>query len=518
MLGCLPSEDLDVTLIYERGDADGDGPATQNRRRFRGFDFAIDEPGFSRVAWQHGIVEANWRVAPGTGQITNVFGWRTVEHESLADIDSTTRPIFHLFAYTEQEQISNELRYSGWLRDGWEVTLGAYVFQQDIRYRERRVLRGAWRSPFGGDQDHLTGGVFLNNDVELGSSWVLTAGVRYTFEEKDVRVATAGNSECVVVSHRCVFDFSDGDSWRNVTPKVGLQYWFGPRTQWYGHYTRGFRSGGYNLRNTSPVAPPGPFDEEEQDAFEVGLKTEFAAGRVRLNVAGFRNQVRGMQRQVTRAGVASGAVQITANTADVTIQGLEADVMAAVGDAATVSAFLGYTDGAYDRVRFDLNGDGSTVGDRDLELPRLAKLTYGVEAIYARQVGNGRLSLRLALSHRDDSEIIDDNRGVLDGGDLVDASVGFAPSDWVEYHAVRPQPARRSAAAQRLRPERVGSLDVFAAEGGAGGWPGGAGHATGATLVLARGRTPCTASPRDATRASPTVARNRFVRELSVWR
>ena len=210
---------------------------------------------------------------------------------------------------------------------------------------------------------------------------------------------------------------------------------------------------------------------------------------------------------------------MTANTADATIQGLEAEVIAAVGDAATVSAFLGYTDGAYNRVRFDLNGDGSTVGDRDLALPRLAKLTYGVEAKYARQVGDlGRLSVRLALSHRDDSEITDDNRGVLDGGDLVDASVGFAPSDWVEYHAVRPQPARRSAAAQRLRPERVGSLDVFAAEGGAGGWPGGAGHATGATLVLARGRTPCTASPRDATRASPTVARNRFVRELSVWR
>ena len=96
--------------------------------------------------------------------------------------------------------------------------------------------------------------------VNYGVSWILTAGVRYTFEEKDVGVATAGNSECVAASHRCVFDFSAGDSWRNVTPKVGLQYWFGSQTQWYGHYTRGFRSGGYNLCNTSPVAPPGPFD------------------------------------------------------------------------------------------------------------------------------------------------------------------------------------------------------------------------------------------------------------------
>ena len=141
-----------------------------------------------------------------------------------------------------------------------------------------------------------------------------------------------------------------------------------------------------------------------------------------------------MQRQVTRADVAAGGVQVTANTADATIQGLEAEFIAAVGDAATVSAFLGYTDGAYDRVRFDLNGNGSTVGDRDLALPRLAKLTYGVEAEYARQVGRlGRLSVRLALSHRDDSEITDDNRGVLDGGDIVDARVSFSPSDALEF-------------------------------------------------------------------------------------
>ena len=35
----------------------------------------------------------------------------------------------------------------------------------------------------------------------------------------------------------------------------------------------------------------------------------------------------------------------------------------------------------------------------------------------------------MSVAHRDDSEITDDNRGVLDGGDVVDASVAFSPSD-----------------------------------------------------------------------------------------
>ncbi len=429
-----PSELADVTLIYERGNSDGDGPATQNRHRFRGFDFSIDEPGFSRIEWRHAIVEANRRVGSRGGVVTNVFGWREVEHASLADIDSTTDPVFHLFAYTAQRQFSNELRYSGWLRPGWEVTLGAYAFGQDIHYRERRVIRAAWGAPFGGDQDHRTGGVFVNSDLEIAPDWLLTVGARYTIEEKDVLVATAGNSACAVESRRCEHDFRDGDTWRNVTPRVGLQFWPRASTQLYGHFTKGFRSGGYNLRNTAPGVAPGPFDEEEQDAFELGLKSEFAGGRLRLNVAAFHNRVHGMQRQVTRADVAAGGVQITANTADATIQGLEVEVLAALGDTVALSAFLGCTDGAYDRVRFDLNGDGSTVGDDRLDLPRLARLTWGIEGRYAREIsGLGRLSIRVGVSHRDDSEITDDNRGVLDGGDLVDVSVAWAPNDRVEF-------------------------------------------------------------------------------------
>ncbi len=429
-----PSDRLSVTAIYERGDMDGDGPATQNRHRFNGFDFAIDEPGFSRVGWQHAIVEASRRVAFGEGRITNVFGWREVQHESLADIDSTPQPIFHLLARTAQDQISNELRYSGWLRGGWETTLGAYFFAQDIHYRERRVIRSAWGAPFGGEQDHMTGGIFMNNDLELGAAWVLTLGARYTFEKKDVSVATPGNSVCEPDTHRCQYDFLEGRSWRNVTPKIGLQRWLGRRTQLYGHYTKGFRSGGYNVRNTSPVARPGPFDEEEQDSFEAGIKWEFAERRARLNIAVFHNQIYGMQRQITRADVVSGGIQVTANTADATIKGIEADLVAALGDATTFTAFLGYTDGAYDRVRYDLNGDGSTLGDDKLRLPRLAELTYGAELRHARQLGTlGRLAVRVGLAHRDDSEIADDNRGVLDAGDLLGASVSFSPTEALTF-------------------------------------------------------------------------------------
>ena len=37
------------------------------------------------------------------------------------------------------------------------------------------------------------------------------------------------------------------------------------------------------------------------------------------------------------------------------------------------------------------------------------------------------------LAHRDDSEITDDNLGVLDGGDILDASIAFSPSDRLRF-------------------------------------------------------------------------------------
>lgn len=420
-----PTDNLNITMIVERGKSDGDGPATQNRRRYRGFDFGIDERGYSDVDWQHAIIESKLDV--NNGSVTNVVGIRSVLHESLADIDSTSQPVFHLWANTDQEQLSNEIRYSGPIGDSWTTTTGVYLFGQRIRYREQRVIRGLWGTPFGGNQWHRTAGIFFNNDLPIHDRWVLSAGARYTIETKSVKVASAGTFNCDEVTNTCVYDFADDDIWRNLTPRLVLQHWIDERTQIYGQWSRGFRSGGFNLRNTSPTALPGPFDEEVQDALELGYKT--TSSHIRASLAAFRYSVTGLQRQVTRADFETGGIQVTANTADATVQGLEAEITVAASNDCVVSAFLGLSHGAYDRVLYDLNGDGSTVGDEELDLPRLAPKSYGVEGRCQRQLGRiGLGNVRVSLVHRDDSEISVDNTGVLDGGDVLDASVSLIPS------------------------------------------------------------------------------------------
>ena len=143
--------------------------------------------------------------------------------------------------------------------------------------RDWRILSG------GGTQDQTTWGAFASADWHFSNTLTLNIGGRYSWERKAVRIAPLGANGCDVNTLRCATNFIDDESWKSFTPKLGLQWQPDNQTQIYGFYTRGFRSGGYNLRNTDPGVPPGPFDQETQDSFEIGAKKQF--GRSRLNIA-----------------------------------------------------------------------------------------------------------------------------------------------------------------------------------------------------------------------------------------
>lgn len=437
-----PTDDIALYVMYERNQTDGDGPAAQSRDNgtaiagpHDGFDFSIDERGFARFTVDFVAAELTWDLGDA-GQITDVFGWRRVDAEALSDIDSQPAHIFHGTGFTEQSQISNELRYYGAFAERFEVTAGVYVFQQDIVYRERRNLLGvatmmpigAIDSTFGGDQEQLTLGAFGQAEVRLVDELRLIAGVRYSRDEKSVEIATfSPMSPCGVLSRTCTFDFEDDETWDSVTPKVGLQWMFMPDNQVYAHYTRGFRSGGYNFRNTSPTATPGPFDDEVQDAYELGVKSSLFDRRLRISAAGFVNRMSDLQREVNVPDQAVGVVQIIENTADADIFGAEADVMAAVLPGLVLTGSIGVMRAEYTDVRYDLNGDGATdAADEALSLPRFPELTATAGALYEVAIGDaGVLAVRGSYAYRDETYFTDNNVGILPGGHVFDASVGF---------------------------------------------------------------------------------------------
>ena len=427
-----PTSDIDLTLRLEHGTATGDGPAGQNHALFsrKSFDFSIDEPGFNDSKWNQASLESNLAVAFGAGKITNIVGWRKYESSAAGDIDSTPAFAFHAQFATDQDQRSEELRYAGTFGPA-QVTTGLYYFQQNLLYIERRLLAGgAVDRTGGGDGDFSTSGAFAATDWSLTTSLKLNLGVRYTHEAKDAKVATVRAGGGSVPARTIVPDFIDSHSWSDVSPRVGFQWFPAEGSQIYGYWAKGFRSGGYNFRNTDPGVAPGPFDAEDQSSVEVGWKQDFADGRVRLNLAAFHNEVKDIQREINTPG-ALGVTQIIRNVGNATIQGAELEGRLNVVHGLLLSLQAGYTHGKYDSVGFDLNGDGVvSAADAALKLPRLAPWTYGAGILYDTPLGSlGTLSSRIGFNHRDANFYTDNNRGTLNKANILDANFTYTPAN-----------------------------------------------------------------------------------------
>lgn len=469
-----PNDTVELVLRYEYSDITGDGPIGQSHTNGSGIDgtpvnnsrydfgVSIDEPGSQDSETNAFTAELNWDVGFGDGTITNIFGWRDYESVGLGDIDSQPTFMFHAPSWLEYEQVSNELRYNGLFNERFNVTAGVFWFTSEIDYHERRNMAGELigrsmplvRFDGGGELDTDSWAVFTQVDYDLNDKWTLTFGARYSEEDKETGIASLSQNassnlpaliplptvplaqSCnVVLRGDCVYDFVDEDSWNSFSPKVGFTYNIDDSSRIYGHYTQSTRSGGYNMRNTSfnPADNPGPFDQETVDSFELGYKSNFF-GRGVLNAAIFHNTIDDMQREINLPGPI-GVIQLVRNTAEATIYGIEIDASFAITDNLVAIASVGAIDASYDEVQFDLNGDGVINGeDEDLDLPRAADLTYTVGLNHDLQLGDwGFLGSRISYSFRDESAYTDNNLGVLNSQERVDAGLDFYSNDghWV---------------------------------------------------------------------------------------
>ena len=431
-------------------ESDGDGPSAQNRAFFdrNSFDLAIDEPGsYANEIWT-GSLTATIDIGPGT--LTNVFGWRKYDATTRGDIDATPLFLFHSSTETAQEQFSNELRYAMSF-DSLDLTVGGFWFDQDLAYTENRELRRDLpvnlRPPVfygGGSQNHEVIGVFANAQWEFIDNLSLIAGIRWNQETKDAGVTyVLPRAQCSVLQGTCptgtspfnpateTNGFTDRVRFRNLSPKLGLQYEFA-NSQVYGHWSRGYRSGGYNFRITNVAvfnrafAATGNlfFDEEKVDNYEIGGKFQTDDGSFTLNAAAYITKVGNMQREVNLADPGAGVVQNILNTADATITGFEAEARMRVSDSLVFTANIGIIDAEYDEVLFDISGDG-VINDTDLalSLPRVPPITVGAGLIHDWDLGSSNILTRINYQYRDEAAYTDDNLGWLNALSNLEANV-----------------------------------------------------------------------------------------------
>lgn len=447
-LRLTPSPDWEFILRVEQGFVDGDGPAGQNHALFdRGsFDFSTDNRGYAATDWEQASLETNRRVPFGNGVVTNIAAWRAVTVPWAADIDSTPAFVFHTRVLNQHEQFSEELRYAGTF-GAFDVTTGVYYLEQDLLYVDERNFSPTFRRVGGGQGQFESWALFANADWHATDELTVSAGLRYTREDKDSRISRVRRAiddldgPGVIVPGEGVIggdidtaslNFSDApfnQSWDDLSPRVGLQWEPSPDTNLYASWSRAFRSGGVNFRTSSLGLAPRAYELEQQSTIEIGLKQDVLYGHGRVNVALFHNTIEDMQRETNLADAISGVQQVVLNAGDATIHGGEIEASLRFDEHFSVSAQVGYVQGEYDRVTEDLNGDlVVNAADREQRIPRLAPWTYGVALDYDTPMAGGEVSARLSYNHRDAAFYNDTNFGRLAEVDMVDANLSYAPS------------------------------------------------------------------------------------------
>lgn len=462
-----PSENVSFVGKYEFGEFDGQGPAAQSHQNGNGvnsfatnilgdpaqtfdrdsFDFAVNELGFNETEWKMASLRTDIDVAFGNGTITNIAGYRKLDSFGRSDIDATILSVFHANFGTNQKQFSNELRYNGrFADDKLDLTAGAFYFDQTLEYTEQREVQGVLNFDGGGIQDHKTIGLFANGEYQLSDKLSLNAGLRFTNEKKeaDIAIISLANAPCIIVSGDprsdtfCpLLEFEDIDT-SNLSPKIGFGYEVSDKARIYGHWSRAFRAGGYNLRNTAlpefqndPIQSPGPFDDERVDSFELGFKSEPIAG-ARVNGAVFFTDISDFQRELNIGGGSAVVQQIIGNSADAEIMGAELDVQWPITENLVLSGGLGITDGKYTDVLLNLTAStgaelSEAPGEDDLalEIPRLIPFTANAGLTYFHDLSFGKATFNVNYAHRDRAFYTDNNLGFINPQDRIDASLGF---------------------------------------------------------------------------------------------
>jgi iron complex outermembrane receptor protein len=326
----------------------------------------------------------NYDTALGT--LTSVTGYREFEDTVQSDYDGTAVNFFLALREQTHQQFSQELRLGG---EVGKVTyvVGAYYLNQsyDITNTQSGLIYSGARVAQVASQENAGWALFGQFDWAATEKLTLTAGGRYSFEEKEFR-----NRPLFFPASRTY-----SSDWDNFSPKLGANYKFSDDLMAYASWSKGFRSGGYNGRAASYTSA-GPYGAETVDSIEAGLKIDLLERRVRLNGAVFSATYKNMQ--TGAQGLTSSGVyeSIVTNAGKAKIDGAEAEAILALGGGWRVNANLAYLDARFDKNFTDLTSDGINNPTNNADLPMIYApewsgsfgVTYETETPYGQLTAN----------------------------------------------------------------------------------------------------------------------------------
>ena len=280
--------------------------------------------------------------------LTSITAYEENEQGLSEDSDAFPSHNFHFFIESEQDQVSQEFRLASAADDSLRWILGAYYFQEDKKGSTGPTFAtgmGTMLVRSEAEFDNTTYSGYFDVEYDISDSFTLKGGYRYSWENVSGQSVTlmawestlggidittpsfSGGplpemSEMVPVAiaagvpvtfnddggagpQRVIFvggplappaniDDTDFNEWGG---KFGADWRPVDDVLVYAQWSRGFKAGRF------PDAPMAvmngfgdtPIEPEIVEAYEVGVKSDFAEGRARLNAAIFFNDYQDQQ-------------------------------------------------------------------------------------------------------------------------------------------------------------------------------------------------------------------------------
>ena len=389
-------------------------------------------------------------------QLKSITSTRADNSESLIDFDNLPENTFDAPVIYENEQFTQEFQ-ANFTSERMAAVLGLFYLDANAFNAFDVVLGGAGVTAFTlGDYDTNAWAVYGDLVFDLNDQWSLSVGGRYTEDERDATVTREtfaglgspyfGNEDAVSITvpvPGAVPTFNGNRTDTQFTPRASISWRPVDDQMLYLSYNEGFKGGGFDPRGAYQFEEVREgFEPEEVQAYEFGVKSTWADGRVLTNFALFYSdytnvQVPGSILLFDENGVAVGFAGTTTNAGKAEITGAEFEMIGNFTDNFSTTLSLGWIDAEYTEWLVgdtDENGNPIIVDISDQRVfQNTPEYTASVNLRYEFGLGlfgnDGNLALSTLISYRDDVfqfEIPNPVPGVDQSAyTLVDASIAW---------------------------------------------------------------------------------------------
>ena len=247
-----------------------------------------------------------------------------------------------------------ELYYD--ISDQARLTLGGRWTREEKEFFTFYRVSGSQSLPREWGCGNLSGSQQAVVDA-AGTTWIdqatATVGVPKTDTTPEVLAVSVEEARAARTAALVCQDDDGKETWSEFTPRISLDYQFSEDIMAYGSYSKGFRSGGWNGRASTPSSI-GPYEPETVNSFELGLRMVLLDDTLLANLTLFRSVYEDKHESNIYA-FGSATETVVNNAAEATIDGLEFEARYLLTDNFQLRMAVGYLNGEYDEFLVPVN-------------------------------------------------------------------------------------------------------------------------------------------------------------------